>query len=71
MNSKKHLIFLLTVLIGFTYGSKNRSCSCKTDHGKSCRLANENHDDLKYRAQNQRLSRGKHHLWIGPMVRFM
>ncbi len=63
MNSKKHLIFLLTVLIGFTLtGQKIDPVAVKQIMKKVADWQIENHDDLKYRAQNQRLSRGKHHL---------
>ena len=63
MNSKKHLITLLTLLIAFTLtGQKIEPSGVKQIMEKVADWQIENHDDLKYRAQNKRLSRGKHHL---------
>ena len=72
MKSKKHLLTLFTFLIALPLlGQKIEPSGVKQIMEKVADWQIENHDDLKYRAQNKRLSRGKHHLWIGLMVRFM
>ena len=71
MKSKKHLITLLIFLIAFTVdGQKIEPSEVKQIMGKVADWQIENHDNLKYRAQNKRLSRGKHHPldWINGHV---
>ncbi|MEK9517397.1 MAG: hypothetical protein VWZ97_05175, partial [Flavobacteriaceae bacterium] len=63
MKSKKHLLTLFTFLIALPLmGQKIEPSGVKQIMEKVADWQIENHDDLKYRAQNKRLSRGKHHL---------
>ena len=72
MKSKRHLFTLLIFLIGLPLMGQNIEPSgVKQIMEKVADWQIENHDDLKYRAQNSRLSRGKHHLLDWTMLRFM
>lgn len=63
MKAIKYLIALFTLLIALPLmGQKSEPQKVKQIMGKVADWEIEHHDDLKYRAQNKRLSRGKHHL---------
>ena len=73
MKSKKHLLTLFTFLIALPLlGQKIEPSGVKQIMEKVADWQIENHDDLKYRAQNKRdCPEGNIIFWIGPMVRFM
>ena len=63
MKEKIYLIALFTLLITLPLmGQKSELQKVKQIMEKVADWEIENHDDLRYRAQNKKLSRGKHHL---------
>ena len=63
MKPKKNALMLLAILIALPLmGQKIEPLKVKQIMEKVADWEIENHDDLKYRAQNKRLSRGKRHL---------